>query len=109
MCVGAERRLAGQAEQCVSRLCRVETCRTVQNARVTTIIGLWPSNTHVQAALGVGSVNFRTVDFGGAFFNWPYCVLCVLSDTWLLRCVMFILCAKEAVWGMIAFVASFGP
>ena len=29
---------------------------------------------------GVGSVNFRTADFGGAFFDRSYCVLCVLSD-----------------------------
>ena len=36
----------------------------------------------VQATLGVDSVNFRTVDFGGALFNWSYRVLCVLSDTW---------------------------
>ena len=25
------------------------------------------------AIVGVASVNFRTVDFGGAFFNWSYC------------------------------------
>ena len=39
-----------------------------------------PSITHVQATVGVGFVNFHTVDFGGAFFNWSYFVLCVLSD-----------------------------
>ena len=60
-----------------------------------------PSNPCVQATLGVGSVNFRTVDFGGAFFNWPYCVLCVVSDTWF--------CVKEADFSMIAFVVYFAP
>ena len=55
----------------------------------------------VQAALRVGSVNFRTVDFGGAFFSWSYCVLCVLC-TLVLRCTMFIFCFKEADWGMMA-------
>ena len=49
-------------------------------------------------------MKFRTVDFGGAFFNRYSCVLCVLSDTWGLRCMMFIFCAKEADWGMMAFV-----
>ena len=68
------------------------------------------SNAHVQATLGVGSVNFRTVNvFGGALFNKSYCVLRVLSDTWVLRCRMFILCVKEADWGMMAFVACFAP
>ena len=62
--------------------------------------------TYVQATLGVGSVNFRAVDFGGAlfnWFNWFFCVLPVLSDTWGLRCTMFIFWVKEADWGMIAF------
>ena len=59
----------------------------------------------VQATLGVGSVKFSTVDFGGAFFNWFCCVLCVLSDTLVWRCMMFIFCVKEADWGVMAFVA----
>ena len=68
-----------------------------------------PSNTHVQATLGVRSVNFRTVDFGGALFSWSYCVLCVLSDAWALRYMMFIFRVKEAAWGMMAFVAYVAP
>ena len=59
------------------------------------------------ATLGVGSVNFHTLDFGGAFFTWSYCVLCVLSDTWFLRCVVIICYVKEADLGMMAFVAYF--
>ena len=54
-----------------------------------------------QATLGVGSVNFRTVDFGGAFFHWSYCVL---SDSLVLRCMMFMFRVKEADLGMTAFV-----
>ena len=34
--------------------------------------------------------------FGGAFFNWSYCVPCVLSDTLVSTCMMFIFCVKEA-------------
>ena len=60
---------------------------------------------HVQATPGVGSVNFRTVVFGGALFKWSSCVLRVLCDTWGLRCVMFTFCDKEAEWGRTAFVA----
>ena len=56
-----------------------------------------PSNACVQATLGVGSGKFRTVDFGGAFFSWSYCVPCVLSDTLVLRCMMFMLCVKEVI------------
>ena len=52
-----------------------------------------------------GGTNFRTVDFGGAFFNRSYCVRCVLSDTWLLRCMMFLFCVKETDLGMMAFAA----
>ena len=77
--------------------------------RVTTIADLWPSNAYVQATRGVGSVNFRTADFGGAFFNWSHCVLCVLSDAWVLRCMTSTFCVKEADWGMVAFVAYFAP
>ena len=65
-----------------------------------------PSNTCVQAALGVGSINFRTVDFGGAFCNWSYCVL---SDAWVLRCMMFIFGVKETDLGAMALVAYFAP
>ena len=71
---------------------------------MTTIVDLWPSNAHGQETPGVGSVNFRTVGFGGAFPNWSYCVPCVLSDTLVLRCRMFTFCVKEADWGMMAFV-----
>ena len=46
-----------------------------------TIVALWPSNAYVQATPDVASVNLRTVDFGGAFFDWSSCVLCALSDT----------------------------
>ena len=66
---------------------------------MTTIVDLWPGNAHVKATLGFGSVNFRTVDFGGAFFNWSYFVRCVLFDTCVLRCMMFIFCVKEALIG----------
>ena len=62
---------------------------------MTIIVTLRPRNTLVQATLGVGS-KFWTVDFGGAFFYWSYCVLCMLSDTLGLRCMMFIFCVKEA-------------
>ena len=71
--------------------------------RVTTIVVLWPRNAYVQATVGAGSVNFRTLDFGGVFFNWSYCVL-----VYCLICMMFIFCAKAADWGM-AFVAYFAP
>ena len=60
--------------------------------RVTTIVVLWPSNTYV---LGVDSVNFRTLNFGGA-----YCVLRVMFHILVLRCMMFIFCVKEADLGM---------
>ena len=76
---------------------------------MTTSIVLWLSNAHVQATLGIGSVHFRTVDFGSAFFNWSSCVLCVPSDTLVLRCVMFIFGVKEADLGMMALVACFAP
>ena len=49
----------------------------------------------VQATLGV---NFRSVQFGSAFFNWSYCVLSVLSDTKVLKCMIFIFYVKEADW-----------
>ena len=64
---------------------------------MTTIIVLWPINAYVQATLGVGSVNFCTVDFGDAFFNSFYCVPCVLPDTLELRCTMVIFCVKAAL------------
>ena len=48
-----------------------------------------------------------TSDLGGAFSNWSYCVLCVLSDTLGLGCMMFIFC--EADLRMLAFVAYFAP
>ena len=38
------------------------------------IVVLWPSNAYAQATLGVGSVTFCTVDFGGAVFDSLYCV-----------------------------------
>ena len=41
-----------------------------------------------------------------AFFNWCYCVLCVLFDTLVLRRMMMIIfCVKEADLGMMALVA----
>ena len=61
-----------------------------------------PPAPFVPATRGVGSGGFRTVDFGGAIFNWSYCVPCVLRA---LRCTMFIFCVKEADLGMIACVA----
>ena len=37
---------------------------------------------YAQATPGVSSLNFSAVDFGDAFFKWPYCGLSVrLSDT----------------------------
>ena len=33
----------------------------------------------------------------------------MLSDTWVLRCMMFIFSVKEANLGMMAFVAYFAP
>ena len=57
--------------------------------------------------LDIDSVNLCTADFGGAFLNWSYCVPCVLCGTWVLRCMMFIGCVKEADWGMMAWVAYF--
>ena len=47
------------------------------------------------------------MDFACALFNWSYCVLCLLSDILVLRCMMFIVCVKEADLGMMAFVAYF--
>ena len=74
---------------------------------MTTIVELWPSNAYVQATLGVGSVNFFTVDVGGAFFNSFYCMPCVLPDTLVLRWTMFIFCVKAALLAKRAFVACF--
>ena len=68
---------------------------------------LCPSNAYVQATLGVGSVDFCTVDFGGAFFNWFYCVPCVLPDTLVLRSMKFIFCVKAALLAKRAFVSWF--
>ena len=76
---------------------------------MTTVVILWPGDACVQAPPGVGSVNLRTVGFGGAFWRCIQCVMCVLSDTWALRCMMFILCVKEGDWGMMAFVALPAP
>ena len=70
------------------------------------IVDLCPSNACVQATLGIGSVNFRTGDFGGAFFNWSYCVLSVLSDTLVLRCMMFIFCVKDTDLGTMGTMGS---
>ena len=63
------------------------------------------SNAYVQAAPGVGSVIFCTVDFGSVFFNSFYCVPCVLRGTLVLRCTMFIFCVKAVAKR--AFVACF--
>ena len=108
MCVGGKRRLAAQLEQCGSRLRRVDTCHPVENARVN-LEGddhrgsvakqhLCQSNTYVKATPGVGSINFYTVDFGGAFFNWSYCVRCVLSNTLVLRCMVFCFVSRKLIW-----------
>ena len=56
---------------------------------------LCPINPYVQATLGVGSVNVCTVYFGSVIFKWSYCVPRVVSDTLVLRCMMFIFCVKE--------------
>ena len=72
---------------------------------MTTLVASWPSNICVKATPGVGSVNFRTMDLGGAFFNWSYCLLYVLSDTLGLRCMMFIFYFKKADLGTMALVA----
>ena len=48
------------------------------------------------------------MDFDGEF-HWSYSVLCVLSDTWALRCMMIMFCVKEADWGMMACVAYSAP
>ena len=52
---------------------------------------------YAQATLGVASVNFCTVAFGSAFFNSFCCVPCVLPDTLVLRCMMFIFSVKAAL------------
>ena len=62
---------------------------------------------YVQATLGVGSVNFCTVDFGDAFFNSFYFVPCVLLDTLVLRSMKLIFCVKAALLAKRAFVACF--
>ena len=62
---------------------------------------------YVQATLGIGSVNFCTIDFGGAFFNSFYCVAWVLSDTLVLRCTKFIFCVEAPLLAKRAFVACF--
>ena len=67
------------------------------------------SYAYVPAALGLGSINFRIVDFGGVILNWSCCVPCVLCDTWALRCMMFMFCVEELDRGMRAFVAHFAP
>ena len=69
---------------------------------------LCPGNAYVQATPGVGSVNFRTVDLGGAFFNWSHCALCVLSDSWVLGFMMFIFCVQGADWGMMGVTRGAG-
>ena len=71
------------------------------------MVVLWPSNAYVQATPGVGSLDFCTVDFGGAFFNWFYCVPCVLPDTLVLRSTKFIFCVRAALLAKRAFVACF--
>ena len=61
------------------------------------IVVLWPSNAYAQATLGVGSITFCTVDFGGAVFDSLYCVPRVLPDTLVLRCTLFMSCVKAAL------------
>ena len=74
---------------------------------MTAVVDLWPSNAYVQATPTVGSVNFCTVVFGGAFFNSFYCLPCVLPDILVLRCTKFIFCVKAALLAKAAFVACF--
>ena len=74
---------------------------------MTAIAVLWPSKAYVRATLGVGSVKFCTVNFGGVFFNSFYCVPCVLLDTLVLRCTMFMFCVKAALLAKRAFLAWF--
>ena len=68
----------------------------------------FPCNAYDQATPGVGSVNFCTIDFGGAFFNSLYCALCAMcADTLVLRCAMFTCRVKAALLAKRAFVAWF--
>ena len=64
------------------RICTSVCARScaVLNARANlrTIAVLWPSNAYVQATLGVGCVNFRTMCFGGTLLSWCKCVPCAL-------------------------------
>ena len=39
------------------------------------------------------------MDFGGGSLNWPHFVPCVLCDTFVSRCMMFVFCVKEADLG----------
>ena len=48
---------------------------------------------------------FSHCGFWRCIFQWSYRVLCVLSDAWVLRCMMSLFCVKEADWGMMALVA----
>ena len=106
--VGAWRRFADMHGQCVPRLRRVilDICghRSVGGDLLLDIPLFY-----VQTTPGVGSVNFSTVDFGGAFFNSLYCVPCVFPDTLGLRCTMFMFCVKAALLVKRPFAAYFTP
>ena len=68
---------------------------------------LWSSNAYVQATPGVGSVNYCTVDFGGALFHSFHRVPCVPPDPLVLRCTLFMFCVKAALLAKRAFVVCF--
>ena len=61
----------------------------VQNRRPPTAVGCLQPPSH----------------FGVAFLNSSSCVLCVLFDACVLRCMLFLFCLQEADWDMMAFVA----
>ena len=63
---------------------------------------------YAQATRGVGAVHLRTVDMGGAGFNWSCCALRAPSDTWGLRGIMYVFCV-ELIWAWVAFVACLAP
>ena len=76
-------------------------------AQYPLLMALCPNNADVQATPGVGSVNFCTVDFGGAFFKSFYRVPCVPPDALGLRCTMFMFCVKAALLAKRTVVACF--
>ena len=53
--------------------------------------------------LGVGSVNFCTLYFGGVLCNWSDCVPRVLPRILDLRCMMLMLCVQDVHLVMMGF------